>query len=556
MRAIIGDLALLSIRTLAALGATSWLVFGIGCSSKTGNDSHVDETTTESPAKIAWYDGDVDDAFEYARSAGKPLFLYWGAEWCPPCHYLKNKIFSRPEFVAQIENFVPIYLDGDTEQAQVLGETLDVQGYPTVIIFNPMGDEVMRMSSSVPVDQYAAVLDNAVADTRPIQEVLVSALDQGPGSAPDADLTMLANYSWSQASNIDLSDEELQQAFKRLFEETPEHFSVARSRFLAFYIQSLLAGQADESDTPSTVDSNQYRALIPAIEEMLADDQTRRSNVIFIGYGVDSKIALLAADESPQRAGLIAAWQSAAHSIESNDSLTVDDRLAGTLALVDLDRIMVPASDSAETGPASAEIQEHVRQQVSWALEAVHDGSELQSVVNTLAHILESAGMEDEAETLLVETMDETTAPYYFMDWVAELKERGGDSDAAIAWYRKAYDNSRGRYSRFRYGSTYLRKLMDLQPQAADIIENDSLEILGELLSHDDAFAGGNYSRLNSLESTYGEWNDNGEHDASLTKIRAFVQASCERYPEGSQDGQHQRCIEFLSPERSTEMMM
>jgi hypothetical protein len=33
------------------------------------------------PPGIAWFDGDVDAAFAAAKSAPKPLFLYWGAEW-------------------------------------------------------------------------------------------------------------------------------------------------------------------------------------------------------------------------------------------------------------------------------------------------------------------------------------------------------------------------------------------------------------------------------------------------------------------------------------------
>ena len=34
---------------------------------------------------IAWFPGDVDAAFSRALAEHKPLFLYWGASWCPPC---------------------------------------------------------------------------------------------------------------------------------------------------------------------------------------------------------------------------------------------------------------------------------------------------------------------------------------------------------------------------------------------------------------------------------------------------------------------------------------
>ena len=74
------------------------------------------------PAGIDWYAGDVDAAFAAAKAADKPLFLYWGAEWCPPCAQVKSTIFNRREFQDRSKLFVPVYLDGDTPSAQKQGE--------------------------------------------------------------------------------------------------------------------------------------------------------------------------------------------------------------------------------------------------------------------------------------------------------------------------------------------------------------------------------------------------------------------------------------------------
>ncbi len=140
--------------------------------------------------------------------------------------------------------------------------------------------------------------------------------------------------------------------------------------------------------------------------------------------------------------------------------------------------------------------------------------------------------------------MQDTTAPYYFMSWMAGLKQDAEQNAEAVEWYRKAYDNARGRYTRFRWGSIYLRKLMELEPERVQDIEEDSFDILGELLTHDDAFSGGNYSRLGQLAGAFVKWNENGQHDDLVDRIRDFVRAECGRYP-GGDDSQRSRCSEF-----------
>ena len=67
------------------------------------------------------------------------MLLYWGAEWCPFCHTLKSKVFSRPDFIAKSHLFLPVYLDGDDDGAQKWGEQFGIQGYPTMIVLDPTG---------------------------------------------------------------------------------------------------------------------------------------------------------------------------------------------------------------------------------------------------------------------------------------------------------------------------------------------------------------------------------------------------------------------------------
>lgn len=510
-------------------------------------DSPEPSDPAPSVSKIHWYEGDTDSAFAHAKAVGKPLFLYWGAEWCPPCHYLKNKIFTRPEFVARMQDFVPVYLDGDTARAQILGETLEVKGYPTVIIFDPLGQEVMRMPSTVQVEQYEAVLDAAITSMKPVKTVLAEVLESGPATASPADLNLLAFYSWGQDSLVDLSVEEQVEAFGRLYRETATTSEVERSRFLGLYLVALARQASQSEETESQISAEEKIAAQQAIEEILADPALRKANLLWIDYYASPIVDLLQPEDTPERQQLLGAWQRAADAMEEDSSLGVDDRLSATVLKIDLVKMSAhPEADDVELPPA---LQDHVRARVAWAIETVTDESELQTVVNTLAHMLADAGLNDEAEAMLLSKMNETAAPYYFMSWIGGLKADAGENDAALEWYRKAYDAAEGRYSRFRWGSSYLRQLMDLSPESSERIEADSVEVLSELLTFEDAFAGGNYARLDGLQSSYWTWNKDGLHDAELARIRDHVHADCEGYPADGDDSQQERCLSFLRPE-------
>lgn len=540
-----------SFRTLPRLIGSITLVgsvLGISACGEAPRQPESESEITTTPTKIHWHEGDVDSAFALAKSSGKPLFLYWGAEWCPPCHYLKNKIFTRPSFVDRMQDFVPVYLDGDTARAQILGEELDVQGYPTVIVFNPLGEEVMRMPSTVAVDEYETILDSAIASMKPVDQVLDEVLARGPAKAQAADLNLLAFYSWGQDSLVDLGVDEQVEAFRRLYQETPNRFSLERSRFLGLYVVALArqASQDGEGEAPSLSEEDSA-SLRTAILEVLADPEERNANLLWIDYYATLIIDFLQPEDSPGRYELLGAWQQAAKAMETDESLSVDDRLSATVLRIDL--VQLTAHSEAEEVPVPASLQEHVRERVDWALETVTDESELQTVVNTLAYMLEKASLEGEAEEMLLAKMNDTAAPYYFMSWIAGLKADAGETGAAIDWYRRAYDASQGRYSRFRWGSTYLRRLMDLSPEEADRIEADSLEVLSELLTHDDAFAGGNYARLDGLQGSYWEWNEDGSREAELERIRDHVHAACDRFPTEGSFSQRDRCESFLVAE-------
>ena len=37
------------------------------------------------------------------KASNKPVLLYWGAQWCPPCKQLKSAVFNRPGLHREVE---------------------------------------------------------------------------------------------------------------------------------------------------------------------------------------------------------------------------------------------------------------------------------------------------------------------------------------------------------------------------------------------------------------------------------------------------------------------
>src|SRR5947209_6474674 len=125
---------------------------------------------------IAWQvassDAEVDRAFALARQEGKPVFLYWGAVWCPPCNQVKATLFSRPDFVERTRAFVPVYVDGDKPGAQKVAARFKVSGYPTMVVFKPDGSEITRLPGEVDPERYLLTLAAGLNAEVPVKELV------------------------------------------------------------------------------------------------------------------------------------------------------------------------------------------------------------------------------------------------------------------------------------------------------------------------------------------------------------------------------------------------
>jgi thiol-disulfide isomerase/thioredoxin len=488
------------------------------------------------PTGIDWYPGDVDAAFASARTAGKPLYLYWGAEWCPPCAQIKATIFNRREFQERSRSFVPVYLDGDTPGAQKLGERFGVVGYPTMILFRADGTEITRLPGNVDIERYASILDVALGDVRPVPELLASARAGEPLSADD--WRLLAYHSWDTDNERTLADDQRLAAFRTLSERCPTDLTPECTRFLFGYL--FAAAALSESGQPA-FDGLERAVARRTLLERLASPAVARANVANLLFGARDVIGVLSNAGTAERAQLIAAWSAALDVLAAPGSpspLSAPEQLNLLRSRVHLAQLEQPG------GPLPPELVEQARTAVAAVDAGTRDSYARQAAINAAANLFWEAGLDADANSLLVAELGKSKSPYYFMLDLAELARKAGREQEAVDWLSRAYADADGPATRFQWGARYLVGLLEMTPNDEQRIEKVGLQLLGELGSSPDAFHQRTQTRLESLSDKLLEWGDNADRRAVLDRLRARTAEICRAMPDS--DAGRRNCEGFL----------
>lgn len=490
------------------------LLVAVGCGKR---EAEVKPVETEAAHGIEWYAGSVDQAFEEARSRNLPIFLYWGAEWCPPCHEIKATVFRSREFIERSRLFVPVYLDGDAENAQAIGERFGVRGYPTMIVFSPAGEEITRIPGGIDIQAYANVLDLALGSMKPVASMLARVLDEG-GPLDAGQCRLMAYYSWEQNPAL-VEGRDRTAMFEKLGAACPEESRVERSMLFMSRLESAVAAAKKEAEA-KPLDPDLKREARARLPEVLADPALLRANL----YGVTISGARIAAaiteSGSPERAALEAALGRALGQVARDEGLFRTDRLYALIGKIRLARI-----DDAGA-PLPDLLLEEIRSTVGAADAATADPYERQSVINVASAVLEMAGLKDESKAMLLAELDRSKQPYYFMTSLADLEQQAGNHQAAIGWLERGYDESRGPATRFQWGTYYVTGLIEMTPDDEERIQAETVRVVGELGAAR-AFHQRPKAQLERLQNKLEEWNQDGRHAAAITRIRKGVLGIC-----------------------------
>ena len=81
-----------------------------------------------------------------ADTAGKPMLVFFTAEWCHYCHQMKDTTLAHPDVVSLSDQFVCVLVDADQEPD--VCRSFDVSGYPTVQFVSARGVPLNRVIGS------------------------------------------------------------------------------------------------------------------------------------------------------------------------------------------------------------------------------------------------------------------------------------------------------------------------------------------------------------------------------------------------------------------------
>lgn len=468
---------------------------------------------------IAWRKDDVDAAFVIARAENKPLFLYWGAIWCPPCNQVKATIFNRQDFIERSRHFVPVYIDGDSPRAQQLGARFHVSGYPTMILFQPDGREIVRLPGEADPEQYMRMLTTGMNGARPAKETLAAALSAGPARAQLSadDWRMLAYYSWITDDEQLVPERSVAPTLQRLAQACPPE---QKETAVRLELKSLAAASSVKGAKAAPNPAANAQLLV-----VLADPALTRENFDTLTEYAGPISAFVTAPQSPERVHLVASWSAALGRLVGDESLSTADRLSALLGEVALARLDLT------DGPLPAPLLKIVRDEVTRADRETTDPYARQAVIDAAADALVQAGLLDEAEGLLKGELTRSHSPYYFMVDLAELAKKRGDTAGALDWYARSYAAAQGPATRVQWGVRYVNARIELAPQDVAGVEGAATSVIAELEPVPDTFYGRNLRSLERMGKRLTEWSKDPAQRSAFTHIRSQMAGVCAKLP-------------------------
>ena len=520
---IFAFLVFIDMTRLVLIAAIPLLI--VACS-KASESVSAPQVLTVAHASIDWVKPEgasLEAVFAKAKVENKPVFLYWGAVWCPPCNQIKATVFNRPDFIERSKGFIPVYLDGDTPGAQKLATQFKVRGYPTTILFKPDGIELTRLPGEVDAVQYMQILKMGMTATQPIKETLNAALATPGGVAPALSTdgwNMLAYYAWDTDEAQLLAQRDVVPTLQQLAQNCPPQYAEALAR-LSLRATAMSGGEQ--------VPAKAQPHMLAAVTQILADAPRARANGDILSNYANELVTALTAAGSAERSSLTNALNIALDRLSIEPTLSKADQLGAVQAKVTMALLGKPKSSKPEL---PSELVAQAQAAATKADQTATDRYERQAIIPSAAHLLTDVGLIDASDAMLIAELPKAVSGYYHMLVLASNAKLRGDKTASLDWAEKAYAGSLGPATRLQWGSGFVNKLIELSPQDSARIEKAASQVIGELDAAPETFYERNRRSLEKMGIQLNQWNANGKNTGVMKKLTAQLDGICGKLPE------------------------
>ncbi|MEM9101081.1 MAG: thioredoxin family protein [Pseudomonadota bacterium] len=474
-----------------------------------------------------WYQKSASEAFEESSKTQKPVFLYWGAAWCPTCNVLKDAVFNQPKFPELMSALIPVYLDGDTEEAQTWSDKLKTVGYPTILIIAPGGKELARVSGSLDIEEFEQVINQAVA-SQGITQVITQALNNK--LAPEA-WKQLAYLDWISHYQNTHGEQKTVDTALQLLENFPSSLPLEKSVLQLNTLSWVM--QWEKTNSLSTTTQNLIKKQVPFwLQNAFASKDTAFANRYFITREAQSTSQYLNYQaKQPAYEALKKRWIQSSQQLAIHPKADTYTRMWSVSPLIDFALFENP-----NQLPNKA-IKQRVIEQVKQSEEAVNNRYESHFITVEGAKLLALVGDDAAAEALLKRGLKTTKTPWYLQSKIANLRAKQGDISGALEWSEKARESSQGRATRLQWIAT------DIQMTAkyfAKPLKTRLLNLVDDYFKQafalNDGFSGRNYIRsktmIEALQKVSAQVPELNQKFASLQKqCNAYsATAACQQY--------------------------
>ena len=226
-----------------------------------------------------WFKGDLEAARAEAANRDTVVMIEFYTDWCNWCRRLEADTFTEPAVRRELEQIVSLRRDAEKDGAE-LAARFGVDSYPTMIFFDPAGNEMDRIIGYLPPDPFLERIKRIrTGDTF---LACLRQLDEDPG---DVDA-----IERSVGGLLDRSDPEGAISRIEAFHQATEGNELALCRKLMFTARSELharvyqraaklyrGGWPRSFDVPDTTGTSHLNALLTTgLTELAVDDQADR----------------------------------------------------------------------------------------------------------------------------------------------------------------------------------------------------------------------------------------------------------------------------------------